>query len=163
MTNAKDMAGASIRPSSAVELDGESSSGLSDLDSEEFAGLEEEYNFNPPTAEPAVGPDSSIPPAKSRPARHKKPTPKALEKQKKQMPKKARVQSPKDMDVLQKAKATTKKIPVKPKLPKGATRVSGRRKKVEEEDEKDDYQPEKGLGFAISESGVVSTSLTAGR
>ncbi|KFY90370.1 hypothetical protein V498_06017 [Pseudogymnoascus sp. VKM F-4517 (FW-2822)] len=153
MTNAKDMAGASIRPSSAIELDGESSSGLSDLDSEEFAGFEEEYNLNSPTAEPAVGQDSSIAPAKSRPARQKKPTPKALEKQKQQMPKKARVQSPKDMDVLQKAKATTKKIPVKPKLPKGATRAS-ERKKVEEKDEKDDYQPEKGLGFAISESGM---------
>ena len=54
------------------------------------------------------------------------------------------------------AKAVTRKTPSKPRLPKAATRASGRKKIVEDEDKEDDYQPGNGVGFAISESGMVS-------
>ncbi|OBT63755.1 hypothetical protein VE03_06947 [Pseudogymnoascus sp. 23342-1-I1] len=157
-TNVENMADASTEPSGVIELDGESSSGLSDFDSEELTGFEEEYNLNSPAAEPAFGQEPSIPPAKSRPARQKKPTAKALEKQKKQMPKKPRARPPKEMNELQKAaahaKAVTKITRAKPKLPKGPTRAYRRKTKVEEEDMKDDYQPEKGLGSATLKSSV---------
>lgn len=167
ITNVEDIADASTRQSSTIELDGESSSDLSDLDSsqEDFTDVEAGLNLNSPQPELADGQEPSVSPVKSRPARQKKPTLKALQKQKQQTPKKSRAQAPKDKNVLQKAaalaKAVTKKPPAKPKLPKAATRASGRKQKVEEEDEKDDFQPEKDSRCAISGSGVVSINSTA--
>lgn len=166
ITNVGDMEDASTRKSSAIELDGESSSELSALDSQEdFTDVEADFYLNSPQPELADGQEPSVSPAKSRPARQKKPTLNALQKQKQQTPRKSRAQAPKERNILQKAaaraKAVTKKAPAKPKLPKAATRASGRKKKVEEEDGKDDFQPEKDLGFAISGSGVVSIKSTA--
>ena len=167
ITNVEDMADASTRQSSAIELDGESSSDLSDLDSsqEDFTDIEAGPNLNSPQPELADAQEPSASPLKSRPARQKKPTLKALQKQKQQALKKSRAQAPKEKNVLQKAaaraKAVTKKPPAKPKLPKAATRASGRKQKVEEEDEKDDFQPEKDSRCAISGPGVVSINSTA--
>ena len=82
------------------------------------------------------------------------------------MPKRPRGRPPKEKNELQKAaahaKAVTKKSPAKPRKPKAAARASGRKRKVDEEDERDDFQPEKGLGSAISESVVVSNNSTPG-
>lgn len=162
-TNVEDMADESIRQRSTIELDGESSSGLSDLDSQEdFTEIAAAINLNSQQPELAAGQDPSTPCTKFRLARQKMPTLKALQEQQK----KSRAQASKEKNLLHKAaanaKAVTKKAPAKPKLPKAATLASRRKKKVGEEDKKDDYQPENDLRFAISEPGMVSINSNIG-
>ncbi|OBT84393.1 hypothetical protein VE02_06741 [Pseudogymnoascus sp. 03VT05] len=141
------MADAATRPSSAVELDSDCSSVLSDLDSMDFTEEEAALILNSHQPELAAEQEANTPPAKSRPAREKN-----------QMPKRPRGRPRKVTNVLQKAaahaKAVTIKSLAKPRQPRAATRASGRKRKVDEEDEKDDFQPEKGLGSAMTESGV---------
>lgn len=149
------MADAATRPSSAVELHSDSSSVLSDLDSMDFTEEEAALILNSHQPELAEGQEPNTPPAKSRRAT-----------QNKQTPKRPRGRPPKEKNVLQKAaadaKAVTRKSPARPRPPKGPSRASGRKRKVDVEDEKDDFQPEKGLGSATSESGVVSNNSTPG-
>jgi hypothetical protein len=157
----EDMASSSIQQRNAIELDGESSSDLSDVDSKiDFTEIEAAFQLNSDEPELAVEQEPSPASAKPRSARQKKPTSKAMQKQQKPASKKPRANAPKEKNVMQtaaaRAKAATRKTPAKPRLPKAATRASGRKNIVEAVDKEDDYQPGKGVGFAISESGMVS-------
>jgi hypothetical protein len=151
ITNIGAMAEAGTRPSSAEELDSDNSSVLSDLDSNDFTEEEAALILNSHQLELAAEQEVNAPPAKSREAR-----------QKNQTPKRPRGRPPKEKNVLQNAadhaKAVTKKSPARPKPLKGASRT-GRKKKVGGEDETDDFQPEKDLGSATAEPGVVSNNL----
>ncbi|KFY37505.1 hypothetical protein V495_07155 [Pseudogymnoascus sp. VKM F-4514 (FW-929)] len=157
ITGLEDMASSSIQQRNAIELDGESSSDLSDVDSKiDFTEIEAAFQLNSDEPELAVEQEPSSPSAKPRSAGQKKPASKAMQKQQKPASKKPRANAPKEKNVMQKAaaraKAATRKTPAKPRLPKAATRASGRKNIVEAVDKEDDYQPGNGVGFAISES-----------
>lgn len=160
----EDMADAGELECIVVELDGESSSGPSDLDSTDFSDIEElnaTFNLGFHQPELADRQEPNTPPIKSRPARQGKPTAKVIQRRQKKTPKNPRARSSKEKNPLPKtsvrAKAFANILPSKPRQPRAAARASGKKKNVEEEDELDDIRPETDLGL-----GIVSIRSTAG-
>ncbi|KFY29613.1 hypothetical protein V494_08611 [Pseudogymnoascus sp. VKM F-4513 (FW-928)] len=159
ITGTKNMADAGAHQTIPIELDDDNSSVLSDLDSQEdFTEVEAAFKLVSQQQQPAAGQESNMSPTKSRLARQRKPTTKAMQQQKKQMPKKPRGRPPKEKNVLQRAaayaKVVTKQLPAKCQPKVVATRASGRKKVSDEKDEKDDFQPGKGVEFTMSGSGM---------